>query len=426
MIALDVIDQDDEDIMRVTDAHERALVLCRMCADGYYKHGGRTPVGPREVVYISVYGTTPVTVKAADRAAQQSSYAVTKQIKRMDPDLLNTSSTALAGMSVLNSSIADTGDCFSASEPRPRRHLYPVKTLDCFDAGDEIVKNRPPRAEMTFGRRRGMDFQLPWRAQRGSCIVLLDTFGDINFDTLVLWNVYQTALNLIEECTTDPTIFGGSRTVGVRKIVSVVVFGFESPSQASAPTLSAPTHVVARAQVENGELSLLDTSILRTTRPASALVTGAPAVVGMPECFDAPLPREHSVPISNFTDCEVASFDIIGSRARSQIYVFSRKPSTDPDHFQLPATFRTGTCVIHLDVEHEDDEDTVRLGYVESTAWVLAHKCSGLENPEQRWGGTATVSVGAQDLIRVWVYGAVAQTLEERWPSRVVSLPENE
>lgn len=78
---------------------------------------------------------------------------------------------------------------------------------------------------------------------------------------------------------------------------------------------------------------------------------------------------------------------------------------------------------MHLDMDSPDAEDTVRLSYVESTAWVLAHKCSGLEKPEEKWGGTMTVSVGAQDLIRVWVYGVVAPTtLEEPSESRVASV----
>lgn len=60
-------------------------------------------------------------------------------------------------------------------------------------------------------------------------------------------------------------------------------------------------------------------------------------------------------------------------------------------------------------MESPDAEDEVRLSYVENTAWVLAHKCSGLEVPGEKWGGTMTVSVGGRGLIRVWVYGVVGR-----------------
>ena len=71
MMTLDVLEVDDEDIMCIQAVHEIALVLCRMCVGGYYRYGGRTPVGPRGVVYISVYGTTPVTDEAAGPATAQ-------------------------------------------------------------------------------------------------------------------------------------------------------------------------------------------------------------------------------------------------------------------------------------------------------------------------------------------------------------------
>lgn len=71
MMTLDVLKEDDEDIMYLQAVHEIALVLCRMCVGGYYRYGGRTPVGPRGVVYISVYGTTPVADEAAGPATAQ-------------------------------------------------------------------------------------------------------------------------------------------------------------------------------------------------------------------------------------------------------------------------------------------------------------------------------------------------------------------
>ena len=64
-------------------------------------------------------------------------------------------------------------------------------------------------------------------------------------------------------------------------------------------------------------------------------------------------------------------------------------------------------------MNNDGDQDTVRLRIVEATAWVLAHKCSDEEKPVDRYGGRATVGVGAKDLIIVWVYGRL-------WPPPVV------
>ena len=423
-MTLDVLDKNDEDIMCVREAHDIALALCRVCASGYYRYGGRTPVGPRGVVYITVYATGPVT----GPPVFQPSDVTARQIKPRSPALLDTSSLATTSLSIHNTSNTEEGECFSESGPTPRRHLYPVRSLDCFKAAQEMLKNRRDHVPMEFGRqatKAGLVFKLPWTARNRSCIVTVDTLNNDDSDTIVLWEVYSAALNRIEKCTTGEEKFGGRLEVGPKKVVYVYVFGIGSPLQLLPPASSAPTHVVARAQIENSELSLLNTSSPQTTDPTNAisvLTTNASTLRGIPECFDAPLPRERSVPISNFADCEAATFDIVGARPRTQIFIFSRNPSTDPDHYQLPATFRRRTCVVHLDMDSPDAEDTVRLSYVESTAWVLAHKCSGLEKPEEKWGGTMTVSVGAKDLIRVWVYGVVAPSLEEPSESRAASV----
>ena len=411
VMTLDVVNDDDDDIMRIQEARGIALALCRMCVGGYYRYGGRTPVGPRGVVFISVYGTAPLAVNAAGPATPQPSRVILRQIapriSSRNPRLLNISSLAPANAFDLNDSNADEGECFSESGPSPRRPLYPVKSLDCFTAADELIRNRQVDIEMTFGQRAGVDFRLPWSAQSQSCIVTVDTRDYINFDTLTLREVHETAVDRIEKCTMGDNIFGGRRAVGLMGIVNVYVFG-RSPHQMPESDISAPTRLVARAQSKSSALSLLNTSGSQTTGPPNVtrvLTTTPSSIRSMPECFGPPLPRERAVPITNFGDCEAATAEIVGTRPRSQTYVFSRTPSADPRHFQLPASFRVGTCKVHLDMEAKGQEDAVRLGYVESTAWVLAHKCSGLEVAEARWGGTMTVSVGARDLIRVWVYG---------------------
>ena len=419
MVTLNVFSERDENVMCVQDARELASALCRICVGGYYRYGGRTPVGPR-VVYISVHGTTPGAVDATDPAAPEASDVAATHIEPRGEDLLNTSSLAPASISLLETANADSGECFTDTGPSARRHLWPVNSIDCINAADEMMKNRRAHVSMTFGRRAGMDFKLPWRARNRSCIVAVDTLNNVDFDEIELWEMFQTALNRIERCTTGDHIFGGRKAVGSKNVVYVYVFGIGSPLPISAPTFSAPAPVVARAQIESSELRLLNTSSSQSPHPLNS--TSASALRGIPECYDPPLPRERAVPISNFADCAAATIDIVASRPRAQIYIFSRKPSPDPHHYRLPATFRVGTCVVHLDMADADDEDPVRLSFVESTAWVLAHKCSGLEKPEEKWGGTMTVGVGAMDLIRVWVYGVMPQGAEGAWPPRVASL----
>ena len=78
MMILDVANQHDEDIMSLQTTHEIALALCSMCVGGYYKQGGTTPVGPRGVVRISVYGTEPLTEENTDPAASQPSHVIAR------------------------------------------------------------------------------------------------------------------------------------------------------------------------------------------------------------------------------------------------------------------------------------------------------------------------------------------------------------
>ena len=124
LMSLDVLREDDEDIMCVRDAHESALTLCRMCVGGYYRHGGSTPVGRRGVVYISVYGTTPVTDEAAASNTTQSSHVVARQIESRiesrDSTLLNSSSLASARKPNLNTSNADERKYFGEAGPSPQ------------------------------------------------------------------------------------------------------------------------------------------------------------------------------------------------------------------------------------------------------------------------------------------------------------------
>ena len=94
VMTLNVVNEHDEDIIVVQDARTIALALCRMCVGGYYRYGGRTPVGPRGVVWISVSGTRPGIVEATGPATPQLSNAVARYIEPRSPSLLNTSLTS--------------------------------------------------------------------------------------------------------------------------------------------------------------------------------------------------------------------------------------------------------------------------------------------------------------------------------------------
>ena len=242
VISLDVLNEGDEEIISIQDAHEIAIALCRICVSGYYRYGGRTPVGPRGVVYISVYGTKPVIVGANGPVAP---HVVAKRIghhiEYRVPLAPETSFLAPVGKSNFSISSGNKAKCFSKRDLSPRMHLYPAKSLDCVNAADEMLKRGPVHVEMRFGRRAGLDFRLPWSARSESCIVSIDTLNDRDFDTLTLWEVYQTVLDQIRECTIGGNPLYGSRAVGPRNIVYIYVFGLRMPKFG----LLAAGHVIA-------------------------------------------------------------------------------------------------------------------------------------------------------------------------------------
>ena len=110
MMIVDVANQHDEDIMSLGTTHEIALALCSMCVGGYYKQGGTTPVGPRGVVRISVYGTGPMTEENTDPAASQPSHVIARQIESGGSGLPDIASLTMAGTSVPNTSNVNMED----------------------------------------------------------------------------------------------------------------------------------------------------------------------------------------------------------------------------------------------------------------------------------------------------------------------------
>ena len=226
-MSVDVLNERDEEVMSIQDAHEIAVALCRICVSGYYRYGGRTPVGPRGVVYISVYGTTPVPVEAVGAAASQPSHVVARRIEHhitsRDPLAPKTSLLAPTGESNLSTSNANKAQCISKRDLPLGMPVPPAKSLDCFNAAYEMMKDRPVYVEMRFGRIPNADFRLPWSARSESCIVIIDTLNNHDFDTLTLFAVHQTALEQIRGCTY------GYRAVGPRNIVYVYVSGLRMP-----------------------------------------------------------------------------------------------------------------------------------------------------------------------------------------------------
>ena len=109
-MVLDVTNQHDEDIMSLQTTHGIALALCSMCVGGYYKQGGTTPVGPRGVVRIFVYGTEPFTEENTDPGASQLSHVTARYIEPGGSDLPGVASLAVAEKSVPKLSSANMED----------------------------------------------------------------------------------------------------------------------------------------------------------------------------------------------------------------------------------------------------------------------------------------------------------------------------
>ena len=137
------------------------------------------------------------------------------------------------------------------------------------------------------------------------------------------------------------------------------------------------------------------------------------SVGGVPECYDPPTPRERLYPVE-FLDCEKATVQIVGGRNKEFYYIFTRKLIRDRFYYPLPKKYTYGSCVVYLDMVNDSVQDKVKLRFVEASAYVLAHKCSGQEKAPFKYGGSMTVGVGANNLIRVYVYGTWPQDLNEK------------
>lgn len=331
-----------------------------------------------------------------------------------DVMLSNTPSSEAVGVPVLNISSNDNeyGACFNP--PTPRRGLYPAKEQDCLNAAEEVFYIKNPFRDATFGRTARSAFRLPKVVRNRTCVISIDVMNDADTDVFKPWLVYATARALAHECTQGAFPFGGRAMAGPLMVVDVLVFGRVWPLESGRvePVVLESPVVTTRGRLGSGDPSLpnetsfnlADRLVGKTTSRTESLGLSARELGGTLKCYDPPLPRERVWSI-NVKDCEMAADAIFGDRAPEQSYTFSRAKVATKFHYPLPATFRYKSCVVHLDMNNNSDQDTVRLRIVEATAWVLAHKCSGEETSVEQYGGRATVGVGSKDLINVWVYG---------------------
>ena len=339
-----------------------------------------------------------------------STFAVTIQ-----SNSLNLSNTSFSHAPVLNDLPKNEEDDICFNPATPRAGLYPAKQEDCLNAVKELFDIRDPFRPITLTRNYGVGFKLPEVVQNGSCVISIDVMNDEDSDYFEPYLVYSTAGEMALRCTQDGFRFGGRAKAGPKKVVDVLVCGRAWPPEDGAVE-PVTSEIVAGERLTSRDSTLLDESLWNLTKPLVVNDTGhdeewslgGPVHGEAMSCYDPPLPRERIWPI-NVEDCEVASQAIIGHRSSDLRYTFSRKHIAGELYYPLPATYRHGSCVVHLDMDNNSDQDTVRLSIVEATAWVLAHKCSGEETPVEQYGGWGKVSVGSQGLISVWVYGRPPQ-----------------
>ena len=336
-------------------------------------------------------------------------------------NLSNTTSSDASSLSISNIPSNDIGndECFNPTTSH--RGLYPVRFEDCYKALGELHDFQYPFRPVIFARRKHVGFKLPRVFRNGSCIISIDVINDADSDRFRPIMVYSKARELALRCTEGASRFGGRAKTGPLMVVDVLVFGREWPPEPGAvePAGLDGDVVVAREllngpnanSLNEGLPSLIKSSVVNNTGRNNKLSLYASQNGADLKCYDPPLPRERLWPI-DVKDCEMAGGAIIGGRRGDQKYTFSRELIDTKLYYALPATYRYKSCVVHLDMNNDSDQETVRLSIVEATAWVLAHKCSGEEVSIERYGGWGKVAVGSKGLIKVWVYGRL-------WPPPV-------
>ena len=335
-----------------------------------------------------------------------STFAATLQSNSFN--LSNTFSSDTPSLSIVN---VETDDCFNPTASH--RELYPVRFYDCNRALHELYNFQNPFRRVTFARRYNVAFKLPRVFRDGSCVISIDVVNDEDRDKFKPIEAYYKARGLAFRCTEGPVRFGGRAKAGPLKVVNVMVSGRQWPPEpGNMEPAGLNGSVVARELLNGPNSDLLNETSPNMTNLSpenntdrNNKLNSYPSENGADlKCYDPPLPRERVWPI-DVKDCEMAGEAIIGDRRGDQKYTFSRTWIDTKLYYALPATYRYKSCVVHLDMNNDSDQETVRLSIVEATAWVLAHKCSGEEVSVERYGGWGNVAIGSQGLIKVWVYG---------------------
>jgi len=425
VISLEVANDDGIDQVQPWAVYAAALELVGRCVGG-----GRRSVGLGGVVEVSVFGREVGAGDGGGGLVGEMSNTTVVDGGRIDGNASsawNTTELELATPSLVNGASVNAGAmCFEM--PKASEIRGAADQRDCYQAADDMIEGKPRGMPLTFSRNSNAAFHLPATFNHGTCCILVDVLNADDEDTFELWTLYGVVLDVANRCTMSPdqatNIWGGKRAAGLRDLVSVCVAGMAVAETVSVPTTSGDAHIVTRTQAVSEVPEISGDSFIKPDVPilealasggkpglntSTNISNGSSASIitrlgGELTCYDPPLPRELLYPYV-MSDCEEASDQIIGNRNKWAAYIFSRKPSTDPHWYQLPVRYTHGSCVIFIDMKNDKDEDSVRVTYVASSAWVLAHKCSGEENPEYRYGGFMTVSVGAADLISINVYG---------------------
>ena len=410
----------DDDTFDLWTLYGAALSLCDKCAKGpIFGFGGIKTVRSKGIVEL-------LAVARVDESITASSVAKDNSLTLRDSSVLNASSLEVVPVAN-DTGMSEYENCFDP--PMPRAGLYPTNLEDCWYAAQALLDDQDPYRQRTFKRPgRGMPgTKLPIVIRHDTCVISIDVFNDVEKDHISPWQLYTATFDLARDCTQGLHRLGGRTTVGPKKVINVTVCGRFRPVLigASEPAPSGTALIEAREAAENSRMSVIahpqsapiESSVknisslrgsLSLTATPIGLTDSAASSLGLlgsgPQCYDPPLPRERAWPI-DFEDCEEATLAIVGDRDRRRDYTFSHQIIPTKYYYPLPTTLRYKTCVIRLDMINDQDQDTVRLGYVEATAWVLAHKCSGGEVPSEEYGGRTTVGLQSRNLINIWVYG---------------------
>ena len=295
-----------------------------------------------------------------------------------------------------NSSSDFAKRCF---DPSVTSRTVPAIHQDCIDTSEDLLKrNGNLLQSRSFGGQRSNEASkhpgsrpLSVEDDRG----LADTVIHIpNRKGIVARRGFQSPSHSFDDLfldlpkgTVEPTLSKTIREVDAKKTTIV-------KPETQNLTYTITNNSSAGISGEDGDQSL-NTTTVESNRSS---------VSGTLECYDPPSLRERAYPVQ-FSDCEKATVQIIGNRDQDRSYIFTRKWSRDRYYYPLPVKYTYGSCVVYLDMIDDSARDKVKLRFVEASAWVLAHKCSGEEISQFKYGGTMTVSVGANDSIRVYVYG---------------------